>query len=104
MDDVFLREETMQKAAARDFMAKHFRYGKDPPPQTFDRGTITSQNMISEKRGVKSKAEKYQQEMKEIAKETMTQIKIENSLLCARNIHLNQELSELMHYQDKMQV
>ena len=54
--------------------------------------------MISEKRGVKSKAEKYQQEMKELAKETMTQIKIENSLLCARNINLNQELSELMHH------
>ena len=98
MDDVFLREEHMQKAAARDFMAKHFRNGKDPPPQTFDRGTITSQNMISEKRGIKSKAEKYQQEMQETAKQTMTQIKIENSLLCARNIHLNQELTDLMQY------
>ena len=42
LDDVFLREEVMQRAAARDFMTKHFRYGKDPPVQTFDRGTITA--------------------------------------------------------------
>ena len=32
IDDVFLREEKLQKAAARDFMAKHFKYGLDPPP------------------------------------------------------------------------
>lgn len=42
MEDVFLREEHLQMRAARDFMGKHFRYGKDPKVSTFDRGTITA--------------------------------------------------------------
>ena len=71
---------------------------------TFDRGTITAQNMISEKRGRISKAEQFQHDMQQQAKETMTQIKIENSLLCARNTELNQELTEMMASQDQMQV
>ena len=98
MDDVFLREESLQSQAARDFMLKHFKYGLDPPPQTFDRGTITSDNMISMKLGRMSKAEKFQLEMQQLTKETMTAIKIENSLLCQRNIELTYELEESLKH------
>ena len=60
LDEIFVREQYLQRQVVRDFMTSHFRYGLDPPVQTFDRGTVTSRNMISEKYGYMSKAEKFQ--------------------------------------------
>jgi len=49
LGDIFLREEYLQRQAARDFMRGHFKYGLEPPVQTFDKGTVTAENMISGK-------------------------------------------------------
>lgn len=84
-------------------MQGHFKYGLDPPVQTFDKGTITAQNMISAKYGYMTKAEKFQKEMEMRQRETLTQVKIENSLLCHQNIELTQEVSDLEVMIDKLE-
>ena len=50
LDEVFDREQYLQMIAAREYMERHFRYGKDPPPLTFEKGCLTSVNMASEKK------------------------------------------------------
>ena len=51
------REKVRQQNAARQWMQQHFVAGVDPPPQCFDRGTITAQNMVSSKLGYLTKAQ-----------------------------------------------
>ena len=75
-------------------MQNHFKYGLDPPVQTFDKGTITAQNMISAKYGSMTKAERFQKEMEARQRETLTQVKIENSLMCKQNLELKQEVAD----------
>ena len=82
LEDVFLNEEYQQARAARDFMRAHFRYGLDPKPITYDKGCVTAQNMVSAKYNNMSKAEKFRAEMAKRHTETITMVKIENSLLC----------------------
>lgn len=60
--------------------------------------------MVSENRKQPSKAELFQLEMQQLTKEAMTQIKMENSFLCFKNIELENELKELKLYQDSMLV
>jgi hypothetical protein len=40
-------------------MQEHFKFGKDPPVQTFEKGTITAMNMISSKEKKLTKGEKF---------------------------------------------
>jgi hypothetical protein len=49
VDDVVAVHEEIQEQAISTLIAKHFRRGKDPPPVTFSRGTITIENMLSKK-------------------------------------------------------
>ena len=42
-----------------------------------------------------SKAEKFKIQKEEQAKETLAQVKMENSLLCQKNIELNQDITDL---------
>lgn len=72
LDEIFQREEILQKAAAREFMSKHFKKGLDPGPQLFEKGTVTAMNMVSAKYGHLSKAEKFQQDMANRQRETIS--------------------------------
>lgn len=60
--------------------------------------------MISAKYGHMTKAEKFQKEMEARQKETMTQVKIENSLLCKQNIELDQELKDSYNFMEKLEL
>ena len=62
----------MQRQAAREFMRGHFKFGLEPPVQTFDKGTVTAENMISGKYDKLNKAEKFKKEMEKRQKETIT--------------------------------
>lgn len=79
-------------------MQDHFKKGLDPGPQLFEKGTLTSMNMVSAKYGHMSKAEKFKKEMQDRQKETITQVKIENSLLCQQVLNLRQELDDSLTY------
>ena len=69
-------------------MQRHFVAGVDPPPQVFDRGTITAQNMVSSKLGYLTKAERFQKEQDENRMITIAAVRTENSLLCQQNTEL----------------
>ena len=62
LEDIYDREDRLQKQAVREFMQDHFKRGLDPPVQTFEKGTITSMNMISEKYNLTA-AERVQLEL-----------------------------------------
>ncbi len=49
VDDVVAVHEEIQEQAVSTLIAKHFRRGKEPPPVTFSRGSITTENMLSKK-------------------------------------------------------
>ena len=76
-------------------MGKHFKYGTDPPPMMFDRGCVTSQNMISMKNGVENKAERMMREMEELELANIKEIKMENSLMCQLRMEQEQEIEYL---------
>ena len=50
--------------AARQYMKKHFKKGKKPPPLLFEKGIVTSVNMYSENKK-ESEAEKKARALEE---------------------------------------
>lgn len=63
-------------------MREHFRCGKDAATMTFNKASVTSENMISLQTGYPSKAERVREDMEVRRLENMTTVKIENSLMC----------------------
>ena len=49
---------------------------------TFNKASVTSENMISLQTGYPSKAERVREDMEVRRLENMTTVKIENSLMC----------------------
>lgn len=84
--------------ATREYMRRHFKYGKDPPPLTFDKGCVTSVNMVSEKTketAAERKARLHTDAMEERKQQTVTELKMENCLLLQVNTELKQTVDEL---------
>ena len=84
LDEVFEREDYLQMIAAREYMKRHFRCGRDPPPLTFEKGCVTSVNMASEKSReteAEKRARQHAEAMEERTKQSMTELKMENCLL-----------------------
>lgn len=50
-----------------------------------------------------SKAEQFKKQKEEQARESLAQVKMENSLLCQKNIELNQEVTDLLEHMDQLQ-
>ena len=98
LEEVFDREEYLQMIAAREYMKRHFRNGKDPPPLTFDKGIVTSVNMLSEKRTeteAEKRARQHAEAMEERTKQSMTELKMENCLLVQQNTEWKQQIDEM---------
>ena len=66
---------------------------------THNKACVTSENMISSKKWFPNRSERVKQEMEMRKLENMTQLKIENSLLCQRNTEFAQEIEDLRLYQ-----
>lgn len=98
LEEVFDRENYLQMVAARQYMKKHFKRGKDPPPLYFEKGVVTSVNMYSEK-SKESEAEKktraLEEAMERRVQQNMTDIKRENSLLVHQLTELKRQIEEM---------
>ena len=65
----------------------------------FDKGTVTTENMISTGRTYPNAAERKKADIAAQNQENITCVKIENSLLCQQNTELKQDIADLRDYQ-----
>lgn len=75
-------------------MMHHFKAGKDAAVMTLDKAVLTSENMYSTKKGYPNAAERARADLEQRKLENVTQIKIENSLLCQLKEELIQEKNQ----------
>ena len=102
-EEVFDRELLIQQDAVTGFMKDHFRYGEDPDVIKFDKACVTSENMISRKQPYPQAAERVMNSIARLKLINVTQVKIENSLLCQQNTELKLCISDTEYDLEKLQ-